>query len=106
MKIALQTACSLVLLVTLAASAANAQPDSPATDVTPAPGDPGRTMSKAGDGSTAAPTDSIDPIRKPSMEGLATKSVVPLPSTGATGVKPPPQPGAANSAPPDAGSKP
>jgi hypothetical protein len=54
----------------------------------------------------AKPTESIDPIRKPSMQGLSTKSVVPLPSTGATGVKPPPQPGAAGLAPPDSGSKP
>jgi hypothetical protein len=54
----------------------------------------------------AKPTDSIDPVRKPSMQGLSTKSVVPLPSTGATGVKPPPQPGAAGLAPPDSGSKP
>ncbi len=104
MKIALQIACSLVLVCALATGAANAQPDSPATDVKPA--NPGRTISKAGDGSMAAPTDSIDPIRKPSMEGLSTKSVVPLPSTGATGVRPPSQPGAANPAPPDAGSKP
>ena len=106
MKRTLQTAFGLVLLAGLTTGAAHAQPDSPATDVKPAPGDPGRTVSKAGNGGTAAPTDSINPIRKPSMQGLSTKSVVPLPSTGATGVKPPPQPGAAGMAPPDAGSKP
>ncbi len=105
MKITMTAACSLVLLAGLAGDA-SAQPDSPATDVKPAPADPGRIVSKAGDGAMAKPTESIDPIRKPSMQGLSTKSVVPLPSTGATGVKPPPQPGAAGLAPPDSGSKP
>lgn len=94
------------LAAVLPCAAALAQADSPATDLKGDPAHPGQAISKSADGAGPASADTISPAPKPSQGDLATRNVVPLPSSGGAGVAPPAMPGAPNPSPPGSGSKP